>query len=86
MNAGRMTNDPDRQRLNDRQRKLIEMDDRESHDAKNCGWNIMSRGRSLKSWTIFVSMTTPYTHAALYWVVQTEVQKVAYLEYHHDSL
>lgn len=34
------------------------MDDKKSHGAKNEGWNIMLKGGSLKSRTIFVSMTT----------------------------
>lgn len=44
-------------------RKLIEMDDKKSHGAKEEeeeGWNIkLKAGRGKKSWSIFVSMTTP---------------------------
>lgn len=83
-NAGGMTNDPHRQRLNDSERKLIEMDDKKSHGAKDRGagilWGRRRRKKKKGAGAVFVSAP----HCA--WVCKPVGQKVAYLEYHRDRL
>lgn len=83
-NAGGMTNDPHRQRLNDSERKLIEMDDKKSHGAKGRGAGILwgrrrrkkkkrSRGRVCFCAALCVGMQTGGSESCIFGIPPGQV-------------